>query len=206
MRLTQSTRVSILAVLMAGTAWAQTPAADTPAPAADAPAAVAAPAAAAAAPAEDPAHNELRKLRADMEDALNKGDLDGLLAHVDDTIVFTAMNAQTGHGKQGIRDYFNKMMTGDKRIVQSVKMDFVPDGLSVFYGPDVAVSSGSACTSATGTFTSTAARSASALFSTHATSPFTSRTFVHCSSFTSTSNGYPRVAMNRRSARFDGAS
>ncbi len=88
-------------------------------PAADAPAAVAAPAdAAAAAPAEDPAHNELRKLRAEMEDALNKGDLDGLLAHVDDTIVFTAMNAQTGHGKQGIRDYFNKMMTGDKRIVQ----------------------------------------------------------------------------------------
>lgn len=138
MSLMHSTRVSVLALLLAGAAGAQTPPADV---AADAPAAASAPA---SAPAEDPAHDELRKLRTEMEDALNKGDLEGLLAHVDDTIVFTAMNAQTGHGKQGIRDYFNKMMTGDKKIVQSVKMDFVPDGLSVFYGPDVAVSSGSA--------------------------------------------------------------
>ena len=139
MRLRQSTRVSILAALLAGSAWAQSPPADAPAAAA-----TATPADAPAAPPEDPAHNELRKLRTEMEDALNKGDLDGLLAHVDDTVVFTAMNAQTGHGKQGIRDYFNRMMNGDKKIVQSVKIDFVPDGLSVFYGPDVAVSTGSA--------------------------------------------------------------
>lgn len=136
MALLRFTRITILGVLVtafSGATLAQSSPADAEAPPADS-----------AAPAEDPAHDELRKLRAEMEDALNKGDLDGLLAHVDDTIVFTAMNAETGHGKQAIRDYFNKMMTGEKKIVQSVKMDFVPDGLSTFYGPDVAVSTGSA--------------------------------------------------------------
>ena len=96
-------------------------------------------------PAPDAAaHDELRALQAAMEEALNKNDLDGLLAHVDDTVVFTAMNAAVGRGKQGIRDYFNRMMVGPDKIVDSVKMDFIPDALSVFYGPDVAVSTGSA--------------------------------------------------------------
>jgi uncharacterized protein (TIGR02246 family) len=121
-----------LSLMLAGIVHAQAPAEAPPGPPP------------AATPAEDPAHDELRALRDEMEAALNKGDLEGLLAHVDDTIVFTAMNAQTGHGKQGIRDYFNRMMTGDKKIVQSVSMEFIPDGLSAFYGPDVAVSTGSA--------------------------------------------------------------
>lgn len=63
---------------------------------------------------------------------------------MDDTVVFTAMNAAVGRGKQGIRDYFNRMMVGPDKVVESVKMDFIPDALSVFYGPDVAVSTGSA--------------------------------------------------------------
>lgn len=96
------------------------------------------------APADEAvAHDELRALQAAMEEALNKGDLDGLLAHVDDTVVFTAMDASVGRGKQGIRDYFNRMMVGPDKIVDSVKMDFIPDALSAFYGPDVAVSTGS---------------------------------------------------------------
>ncbi len=93
---------------------------------------------------EDPVHAELRKLQAEMEQAVNEGNLDGLLAHVDDTIVFTAMNAHTAYGKQGIRDYFARMMEGEKRVVQSVKMDFIPDKLVEFYGADVAVSAGKA--------------------------------------------------------------
>jgi uncharacterized protein (TIGR02246 family) len=96
------------------------------------------------APDNEPAHVELRALQATMEEALNRGDLDGLLAHVDDTVVFTAMDAEVGRGKQGIREYFNRMMVGPDRIVQSVKMDFIPDALSVFYGPDLAVATGSA--------------------------------------------------------------
>lgn len=93
---------------------------------------------------EAAAHDELRALQAVMEQALNQGDLEGLLAHVDDDVVFTAMNAAVGRGKQGIRDYFNQMMVGPDRIVESVTMDLVPDGLSRFYGPEMATAAGSA--------------------------------------------------------------
>lgn len=96
----------------------------------------------AAMPAED--HDGLRALAATMEEALNKRDLDALLANVDDNVTFTAMNAEAGYGKQHIRDYFDRMMNGPNRIVQDIKVDFVPDKLSVFYGPDVAVSAGNA--------------------------------------------------------------
>ena len=128
-------RIWVVTLATIGSAFAQTPPAETP------PAAVVT---AEPAPDNAAAHDELRALQAAMEEALNKSDLDGLLAHVDDTVVFTAMNAAVGRGKEGIRDYFNRMMVGPAKIVDSVKMDFIPDGLSVFYGPDVAVSTGSA--------------------------------------------------------------
>ena len=99
-------------------------------------------------PALDPAlaaqHDELRALANEMEDALNKRDLDRLLANVDDDLVFTAMNAEAGYGKEHVRNYFNRMLNGPDKVVENIKVDFVPDKLSVFYGPDVAVSAGNA--------------------------------------------------------------
>jgi ketosteroid isomerase-like protein len=79
-----------------------------------------------------------------MEDALNRRDLDALLANVDDNVAFTAMNAESGYGKQHIRDYFNRMLNGPDKVVENIKVDFVPDALAVFQGPDVAVSAGNA--------------------------------------------------------------
>jgi uncharacterized protein (TIGR02246 family) len=93
---------------------------------------------------DDPVHDELRALQAAMEEALNKHDLDGMLEHVDENVAFTAMNAETGYGKQHIRNYFDRMMNGPDKIVEDIKVDFVPDQLAVFYGPDVAVSAGKA--------------------------------------------------------------
>jgi len=96
-------------------------------------------------PAKDAAvHDELRALQKAMEDALNSRDLDALLANVDDDLVFTAMNAESGYGKQHVRDYFNRMLNGPDKVVENIKVDFVPDKLAVFYGPDVAVSAGKA--------------------------------------------------------------
>lgn len=94
--------------------------------------------------ADAPEHNELRALQKTMEDALNARDLDALLANVDDKLVFTAMNAESGYGKEHVRDYFNRMLNGPDKIVDNIKVDFVPDGLATFYGPDVAVSAGNA--------------------------------------------------------------
>lgn len=96
-------------------------------------------------PANDaPVHDELRALASTMEEALNKRDLDALLANVDDDLVFTAMNAEAGYGKEHVRDYFNRMLNGPDKVVENIKVDFVPDKLVVFYGPDVAVSAGNA--------------------------------------------------------------
>jgi ketosteroid isomerase-like protein len=46
------------------------------------------------------------------------------------------------HGKEAIREYFTHMMEGPDKVVESVKTDFIPDDLSVFYGDDVAVAVG----------------------------------------------------------------
>jgi uncharacterized protein (TIGR02246 family) len=134
----------LVVLAMSGSASAQTPATEIPAEAAAAVAAETTGVSSAQPAADAPVHDELRALQKAMEDALNSRDLDGLLAHVDEQVTFTAMNAQTGVGKQGIREYFDRMLNGPNKIVESIEVDFVPDALAVFYGPDVAVSTGNA--------------------------------------------------------------
>jgi hypothetical protein len=46
-------------------------------------------------------------------------------------------------GREGIREYFKMMMEGPGKRIESVKSDFIPDALSVFYGDNVAVAFGS---------------------------------------------------------------
>jgi len=92
--------------------------------------------------AHDQQHAELRKLRADMEAALNARDLDALLANVDEHVVFTTMNGDVATGREGVREYFKMMMEGPGKRVESVKSQFIPDAPSMFYGDDVAVAFG----------------------------------------------------------------
>lgn len=104
---------------------------------------------AAAADAEKPSaateqlHNELRKLKAEVEAAMNKGDLDSVLKHAHKDVIFTALNAGGGRGHAQIRDYNDKLMKGPGRKVESVKVTFTPDALSLLYGGDTAISWGS---------------------------------------------------------------
>lgn len=101
--------------------------------------------AAAAAPPEadiDQLHDELRALKATMEQALNTRDLDALLANVDENVVFTTMNGDVVVGRQGVADYFRKMLEGPDAVVDSVSSEFVPEALSFLHGGDTAVSWG----------------------------------------------------------------
>jgi uncharacterized protein (TIGR02246 family) len=135
-------RLWVLTLIAAAAAQAQSADVPSSAPPAEAPASTGI---SFEQPAPDaPVHDELRALQAAMEDALNKRDLDALLANVDDNVAFTAMNAESGYGKQHIRDYFNKMLNGPDKVVENIKVDFIPDALAVFQGPDVAVSAGNA--------------------------------------------------------------
>lgn len=107
--------------------------------------AAAAPAAAPAAPAppsDDQLHQELRDLKAVMEEALNSRNLDVILANVDERVVFTTMNGDVVTGRDSVRTYFDKMMNGPGKVVESVKASFVPEALSILHGGDVAISWG----------------------------------------------------------------
>ncbi len=98
--------------------------------------------AAAATPSDDQLHQELRDLKAAMEAALNSRNIDAILANVDEQVVFTTMNGDVVTGREGVRAYFDKMMNGAAKVVESVRASFVPEALSILHGGDMAISWG----------------------------------------------------------------
>ena len=56
-------------------------------------------------------------LRSELIDSFNKGDMNRLLSHLDPDIVTTWQNGEVCRGPEGVRAYYQKMMTGDKRVV-----------------------------------------------------------------------------------------
>lgn len=91
---------------------------------------------------ENPAHEELRALKRNAEGAFNKGDLDGLIKYVDKSVVATWQNGEVTRGHEGVRSYYEKMLTGKQSIVSDLKTEITVDDLAQLYGPDTAVSSG----------------------------------------------------------------
>lgn len=87
-------------------------------------------------------HDQLRALKAEMESAMNSLDLDAILERVDENVVFTTMNNDVVVGRDGVRGYFEKMMEGPEKVVDSVETKFVPEVLSILHGGDTAVSWG----------------------------------------------------------------
>lgn len=91
---------------------------------------------------EDPAHNELRAVRDSMIKAVNEQDLDRLLSQLHPNVVVTWLNGEVSRGPGEVGAYYNRMMTGPNRIVQSVRVNPIVDRLSDLYG-DSAVAYGS---------------------------------------------------------------
>ena len=83
---------------------------------------------------ENPAHQELRDIRTKMQDAMNAGNAEALLEGVTDDVVFSTMNGDVVRGKDGIGEYFKKMMSGADSPVKSVKTNFEADDLTILYG------------------------------------------------------------------------
>lgn len=96
----------------------------------------------AAAPTDEQLHEELRAVRADMERALNERDLDGLLSHLDEQVVFTTMNGDVARGPAAIKAYFQRMLEGPGAVVQTVKSRFEADDLSILHDRATAVAFG----------------------------------------------------------------
>ena len=94
--------------------------------------------------ADEATHNELRALRDGLLDAVNKGDIERQLTFLHPNVVMTALNAEVGRGREGIRAYWNKMMTGSQRVVESFHCEVKVDELTILYGGDTGVAFGSA--------------------------------------------------------------
>ena len=92
---------------------------------------------------EHPAHQELRVLRDNLIDAVNKQDLDRLLTFLDEDIVVTWQNAEVSRGPKEVRAYYERMMKGPNRVVESVTIDPTVDSLTHLYGDDTGVAYGS---------------------------------------------------------------
>lgn len=82
---------------------------------------------------EDPAHDELRALLKEVLTAYNKGDLDTLLAALDDEVVVTWQNGKVNKGPKAVKAYYEEMTKGPKRVVEKSTINPVPDELVILY-------------------------------------------------------------------------
>ena len=93
---------------------------------------------------ENPAHQELRQLRDGLLAAMNKGDLEGTLAFLDTNCVITWHNAEVSRGHEGVRAYFNRVMTGPNKIVESFHCEINVDEKTILRdGDNMGISFGS---------------------------------------------------------------
>lgn len=96
-------------------------------------------------PSEDEAiHNQLRALRDGLVDAINKGDIDRQLSYLHPNVVVTWQNAETSRGRDGVREYLNRMLSGPNKVVASYSQELNVDELTILHGGDTGISFGSA--------------------------------------------------------------
>lgn len=84
--------------------------------------------------ADQAIHDSLRALKSDMEQALNARDLERMLSHVTEDVVFTTMNNDVLVGKEALRTYYEKMLNGPEHVVASLTAKFEVDDLTRLYG------------------------------------------------------------------------
>lgn len=85
---------------------------------------------------EEQTHGELRALADRALEALNSGNLEQLLAHADERVVFTAMNNDVAYGRTELRAYFEKMLKGPDAPVREFRTSLEVDRLTQLYGND----------------------------------------------------------------------
>jgi len=93
--------------------------------------------------AEDPAHAQLRAMRDDLLDAVNKRDMDRVLGHLHHDVVVTWQNAEVSRKPEGVRAYLARMLEGPDAIVRSFNTSVLVDELTILHGGDTGVVFGS---------------------------------------------------------------
>src|SRR5436309_3107910 len=94
--------------------------------------------------AEHPAHNELRAVRDGLLAGMNTGDIEAQLTFLHTNVVVTWHNAEVSRGRDGVRQYLKRMLTGPGKVVEKFGAEVTVDELSILYGDNTAVAFGSA--------------------------------------------------------------
>lgn len=79
---------------------------------------------------EDPAHDELRALRAEMEAAIGAGDINRVLPLLHPNVVVTWQNGEVNRGHAGVKAFFERM---GRQSFGGYKLPPTPDDLTVLY-------------------------------------------------------------------------
>ncbi len=82
----------------------------------------------------------ITRLREGLVSSFTKGDIDGLLAHLDPEVVVTWQNGEICRGPGAVRAFYARMMTGEQRVVREIKSE--PEVLGRQVSGDWAVSWG----------------------------------------------------------------
>ena len=85
-------------------------------------------------PSKDEAvHHELRALRDGLLDAMNKGDIERELTYLHPNVVVTWHDATVSRGRDGVRAYLNRTLTGPDKVVASYRAEVNVDELTILY-------------------------------------------------------------------------
>ncbi|WP_035984050.1 YybH family protein [Leptospira meyeri] len=84
--------------------------------------------------AEDPAHAELRQLKAEFEQVLKKRDIDGLVNLLHPNVVITWHNGEVSRGREGVKKFVTRMIFSDSPVVKEFQTDLDVDELTILYG------------------------------------------------------------------------
>jgi hypothetical protein len=88
-------------------------------------------------------HNELRALRDGLMDAVNKGDIERELTYLTTNVVVTWHNAEVSRGREGVRDYYNRLTSGPNKMVDKFSAEINVDELTILYGKNTGIAFGS---------------------------------------------------------------
>jgi ketosteroid isomerase-like protein len=71
-------------------------------------------------PNTDEATAAITQLREGLITSFNKGDIDGLLSYLDPNVVVTWQNGEVCRGPEEVRAFYQRMMSGDNRVVREI--------------------------------------------------------------------------------------
>ncbi|HEY1661064.1 MAG TPA: nuclear transport factor 2 family protein [Verrucomicrobiae bacterium] len=88
-------------------------------------------------------HNEIRAMRDGLMDAVNKGDIQRELTYLTTNVVVTWHDATVSRGRQGVLDYYNRLMNGPNKVVAAFHAEVKVDELTILYGDNTGIAFGS---------------------------------------------------------------